>query len=245
MHNRPPPLFVGALLLTLTNTQTAAFGNHCRKPRSKYSCRLYSNKCDIGVGVMDGSDPERPQKQNQDASFVVSLDDDAFECWGVMDGHGTKGHVVTGFLKEELPSILKQELESRESLHDDKDSLMEFEKQLGTLANATPSNTANPIHSRLVRTFHRAHLAALQNPNVPAGRSGTTCIVCLLQQPKFTLHVAYVGDSRAIYGMTRTTLQQLRKKLPPKLHQNLIEFNSVRGGWMLLETYFMDRSESP
>lgn len=229
MHNRPPPLFVGALLLTLTTQTDAAFGNHCRKPRSKYSCRLYSNKCDIGVGVMDGSDPERPQKQNQDASFVVSLDDDAFECWGVMDGHGTKGHVVTGFLKEELPSILKEELESRESLHDDKDSLMEFEKQLETLANATPSNTANPIHSRLVRTFHRAHLAALQNPNVPAGRSGTTCIVCLLQQPKFTLHVAYVGDSRAILWNDKDDIATIAEETTTKTPSELDRIQQCQG----------------
>jgi serine/threonine protein phosphatase PrpC len=89
-------------------------------------------------------------------------------------------------VKEELPLILKEELDSGGS---------QFEKQLEMLANATPSKTANLIHSRLVHTFHWAHLAALKNPNMPAGRSGTTCIMCLLQQSKFTLHVTYVGDS--------------------------------------------------
>ena len=176
---------------------------------------------------MDGSDPERPQKQNQDASFVFSLDDDDDSpCWGVMDGHGTKGHVVTSFLKEELPLILKQEFgNKRESLDDDKDSLDMLEQQLETLAKApTPIQTTNPIHSSLVRAFHRAHVAILQNPNVPAGRSGTTCIVCLLQQP-CELHVASVGDSRAIlWNVTDnkdifTIAKETTTKIPSELNR--------------------------
>jgi serine/threonine protein phosphatase PrpC len=72
-------------------------------------------------------------------------------------------------------------------------------------------------------------LAALQNPNVPAGRSGTTCIVCLLQQPKFTLHVAYVGDSRAILWNDKDDIATIAEETTTKTPSELDRIQQCQG----------------
>lgn len=54
----------------------------------------------------------------------------------------------------------------------------------------------------LQSTFEESHLAARRNQSIPAGRSGTTCVLCLLDN-NHMLYTAVVGDSRAILGIMK------------------------------------------
>lgn len=165
--------------------------------RTLLSCPLSATTA--GVCSKVGSDPNRPQKVNQDAYFVKEFL--GYTSLGVLDGHGLKGHVLTEYLAKQLPNCIQQELERSEDPRDD--DVLKFEQQLVALANLEPLNDekgspSSAVHTALVRAFHQAHVDAMNTPTIPAGRSGTTCIVCLKDSASSKLHVAYVGDSRAI-----------------------------------------------
>jgi serine/threonine protein phosphatase PrpC len=61
--------------------------------------------------TIPGSDPERPQKVNQDAFFLAgntNNNNGRNDFIGVMDGHGLSGHLVTRFLQSRFPQRLAQ-----------------------------------------------------------------------------------------------------------------------------------------
>lgn len=150
----------------------------------------------VGTCSIAGSDPDRPAKVNQDAHFVVNFDG-GYAAAGVMDGHGLKGHILTNYLATELPNWISEQLTYPRYANKEDDMLREFEGKLATLANFQFDMDQAPVHMALIRAFHRAHVEAMANPQVPAGATaGTTCIVCLVDAED--IHVAYVGDSRAI-----------------------------------------------
>jgi serine/threonine protein phosphatase PrpC len=71
----------------------------------------------MGAATCSGSDPDRPNKVNQDGYFVVvvpsALDPTSNQrpSWiaiGVMDGHGIKGHELVRFLQTRLPVRLQE-----------------------------------------------------------------------------------------------------------------------------------------
>eukprot|EP00438_Fugacium_kawagutii_P012125 Skav220374 [mRNA] locus=scaffold609:261412:264381:- [translate_table: standard] len=56
-----------------------------------------------GMVSLPGVDPDRP-KVNQDACYAV-----------VLDGHGKKGHVVSGALKALLPDLIQEQLSTADT----------------------------------------------------------------------------------------------------------------------------------
>jgi serine/threonine protein phosphatase PrpC len=180
---------------------------------------------EIGVRSEAGSDPQRPQKVNQDSFFVATLKsandqssmiDDRYTCVGVLDGHGLKGHLLSKYLAQQLPLHLHRHLkdlvEENLLLQGDDDirasnglvvEWEEFEEKLRELSGLSDEELAyqelQPAHHQaMIRAFHSVHWAAMQNAGVPAGRNGATCIVILFDHAEKEWHVAHVGDSRVI-----------------------------------------------
>ena len=178
---------------------------------------------------------------------------DMYTCWGVMDGHGAKGHPATSLLVEDIPSMLSEELllldddvedipsmlreellldnnVSNEKCNDEK-ALKELEAKLEMFANAEPVKTRNRIEQLLIRTFRRAHVHAVMSSDVPAGRSGTTCIVCVLDHEcSHALHVATVGDSRAIlWNKNNDEIRVLSQETTTRLPEELARIQQCEG----------------
>lgn len=84
---------------------------------------------DFGCATVPGTDPDRPQKVNQDGYFTMRgeileqhlqtpqapatrTDECTNACMisGVLDGHGLKGHEVVQFLQHQLPACISTEL---------------------------------------------------------------------------------------------------------------------------------------
>jgi serine/threonine protein phosphatase PrpC len=151
-----------------------------------------------------GADPLRPQKVNQDAVIHTRLlGDEPSLCVGVMDGHGLKGHVVTDYMAQQLPVRLAEQLRTPRPQSDWEARMQELAHfDVGADIDNTDDDTAKPqyadIHHALRHAFHQTHTDALEQAGVPAGRSGTTCIVVLVDEAQGVLHVAHVGDSRAL-----------------------------------------------
>ena len=217
------------VILLVTKPQVAAFSSLYHTTRSsvfgrQQSSLLASVSAQVGVCSIAGSDSNRPQKVNQDASFVVELEN--YTCYGVMDGHGLKGHILTEYLSKQLPDRIEQELLQEQN--DEEEELLDFLEKLVRLANFELSTPETEIHKALVRAFHRAHLDAMRNPEIPAGRSGTTCLVCLADDTE--LHVAYVGDSRVIQIQTNGTIELLASETTTKkMEDELLRINNCQG----------------
>jgi serine/threonine protein phosphatase PrpC len=141
-----------------------------------------------------------------------------------MDGHGTMGHLLTEYLQAQLPRRILQQLrsvkqpdsimtvsEEREQLEKYKSDLI----RLGRLENATTRSgessdgSSMSMDSILTDAFYLAQLDAMREPNIPAQRSGTTCVVAAIQKRvtdndddkmiHLEIHLAHVGDSKALW----------------------------------------------
>jgi serine/threonine protein phosphatase PrpC len=128
-----------------------------------------------------GSDPDVPNKVNQDAAFSLSLD--KYICCGVLDGHGKKGHELNAFLCPYIENTLREKLQS----------------------DPNPSTLSNILE----HTFEEAQLAAQLADNVPAARSGTTCVITVLDKTTGIVYTANVGDSRAIIGTKLSSMDDM------------------------------------
>jgi serine/threonine protein phosphatase PrpC len=145
---------------------------------------------DIGVCTIAGEDFQRPKKVNQDASFQMECED-GYICVGVLDGHGSQGHGLTKFLASELPIEIHGQLREPRSI-------LEWEEKMERLGgfNIADEDSSSRHYETLVNGFHAVHWKAVNDSEIKAGRSGSTCIACLMKGSG--IEVAYVGDSMAI-----------------------------------------------
>lgn len=182
---------------------------------------LFDQKCDgyeIGCGCISGTDPDRPQKVNQDSHFTFRMNNNAdgtqVTVIGVMDGHGLKGHFVTNYLQKQLPKRIQQYHDASKNLEgafdDDGTKFDEMIQNLIIVANADPSELkqeddgdGNTMSKVLIDSFHRAHLDARMDENIPSARSGTTCVVCAIDESTNVATIANVGDSKGIQCFRR------------------------------------------
>jgi Serine/threonine protein phosphatase len=169
-----------------------------RRPRFVASTTLFLSSTDNGSFTFQmasasvaGSDPDSPGKVNQDACFHFATtlckankypkSSPFYICGGVLDGHGKKGHVLNQFLGEHLPRILEKKLHK-----ENEDAI------------SIAGTGGDSMENILIDTFHQAHNAARKNETVPAARSGTTCVTCVVDALSGIVYTANVGDSRAI-----------------------------------------------
>ena len=115
------------------------------------------------------SAPGSPPKVNQDIYFIRSKEGPERHYFGVCDGHGANGHLVSGFLKTNLPDVFMSILQSSG----------------GEYPNEMLEETYERVSNKLLglKTF---------NINL----SGSTAVSCYMDGPK--VYIANVGDSRAI-----------------------------------------------
>ena len=121
--------------------------------------------------------PGEPEKINQDNLFKVNYEDINLYYYGVCDGHGSNGHLVSKFVKNNLPYILYENIISKISDQSD-------------------------INSFIKESFHDSFLLVENKlklcPKIDSNFSGTTCVSILFCQNQIIS--SNVGDSRAIKG---------------------------------------------
>lgn len=110
----------------------------------------------------------KPESPNQDDFFILQVDN--WGLYGVFDGHGPYGHDVSAFVHESLPGLLVRD----------------------------GSFQSDPLKA-FTNGYKRCHQLceqASQKGRFDASLSGTTCTTIVNRDKK--LHVAHVGDSRAV-----------------------------------------------
>jgi hypothetical protein len=220
-------------------------------------------KFGVGRASLAGTDPDRPQKVNQDGCFVLpqgtgsssstssskqqrgqTEDHDHHTVVQVicaMDGHGLQGHVVVQYLQRQLARIVSHRLglydtttntndndnndgddndatESSETLVDSQDRIDRQVQELETWGRWNRTEDQQQQHDggnaesnkmvvveALIDSFLAAQRSAQDNPSIPSGRSGTTCILATVlaathdtASSSLDVVTATVGDSHAI-----------------------------------------------
>jgi len=179
----------------------------------------------FGYASLGGVDPDRPQKVNQDQYFVFKdqFQDSELIVAGVLDGHGTKGHLITKYLKDQIPKRFQRFLcqiklvllneakacflencEDKDNLQRYVDSINQFSKYdqrilvEDLIYPSSRINMEDVLKQLLTLTFVMVHLDVCNKEGIPAGRSGTTCVMCVIDTKNNKVYTANVGDSRAI-----------------------------------------------
>eukprot|EP00826_Nyctotherus_ovalis_P051718 TRINITY_DN6478_c0_g1_i3.p1 TRINITY_DN6478_c0_g1~~TRINITY_DN6478_c0_g1_i3.p1 ORF type:complete len:363 (-),score=93.37 TRINITY_DN6478_c0_g1_i3:252-1340(-) len=154
--------------------------NACKKGNLsgaiKKSGALESRVKDYAVKSVEGKSPSDPNKKNQDAEFFIkSFNGLKNVCLlGVLDGHGSNGHLVSNFIKDHYISNLKHCLQS----------------------SPTPNFTLPNPH--LLHEAFKMTNADLEQSGIDVSYSGTTLNTVLMAGSQVVC--ANVGDSRAIVG---------------------------------------------
>jgi serine/threonine protein phosphatase PrpC len=158
-----------------------------------------------------GIDPDRPTKVNQDAYFIKSpllgspssssssSSVEHLHLIGVLDGHGKKGHELNSFLSRRLPVMIEDKIVKHFNTYNNND-----EHEHGDDDDNTTTTKILDLEQILIQSYEQVNEEARINPNVPAGRSGTTCVTCILDTKHGIIYTANVGDSRAIFATTAT-----------------------------------------
>ena len=121
------------------------------------------------------------EKINQDNLFKVNYEDLNLYFYGVCDGHGTYGHLVSNFIKSNLPIILYHNLSS-------------------IISNIQDNNKNNNdlLYNAIKNSFLQTEYQLNNNSKIDINFSGSTCISLLFC--KNQIITANLGDSRAIKG---------------------------------------------
>jgi serine/threonine protein phosphatase PrpC len=139
-------------------------------------------------------------KREQDRFVIVPslLSDPACLLAGVFDGHGRDGEVVAESVAAVLPKLLRQRLQAAAAaaaLAPDsvRPAFVAAFKEVQSLLDAQfEEDVVQPIRKLVLES---AHKSTLGEPELPLG-SGSTATLALATAD--ALHVAHVGDSRAV-----------------------------------------------
>ena len=165
------------------------------------------------------------EKINQDNLFKIKYEDLNLSFYGVCDGHGPYGHLVSNFIKTNLPIILYQNLYSN------------IQK------NIIDTNYNSIIIKSLKDSFSQTDYKLRHNSNINIDFSGTTCISILFNNNKIIM--ANIGDSRAIKGQflpgnNKWNFQILNKEHKPENKEEYIRITKSNG---LIHPYLNEDNE--
>ena len=129
-----------------------------------------------------------PKPQNQD-SFLILHDFCACKnqfLFGVYDGHGVNGHLVSDYIKKNLPHVLDHHFPRLLKKAD---------------SGLNPAVELNALSSAFVATYVDIHHDLMRKSRVDCTFSGSTAVTVLIRGNSAVC--ANAGDSRAVLGMKR------------------------------------------
>lgn len=133
----------------------------------------------ISTSTHKGKSSYPNEKQyNQDTFFISPFPDINLTYIGVCDGHGINGHLISTYIKDNLPSLIHSSLTKHN--------------------NKSISKHQSYIHKQIENSFILLNSKLSNNANIDSNFSGSTCVSLLFFND--ILYSANVGDSRAIKG---------------------------------------------
>jgi len=133
------------------------------------------------------------KENNQDASIILNnvLKIENYSIYGIMDGHGSNGHLVSNYVKEQIEKYFNDVKTYRQN------------KKLKKAVSSLEACDANDIYEKLkyndyeiIRHFFKKVDEELYDTNFDVHFSGTTCVLVFKIGQKIIC--SNVGDSRAV-----------------------------------------------
>ena len=147
---------------------------------NKFIIKKNSSICQGGENY-----PNEEKKINQDNLFKTKFEEINISFYGVCDGHGENGHLVSEFIKINLPLIMYKEI-----------------KSLFYLINNDECHSKDKIKAYFSeickQSFDITNKKLISNKNIDSSLSGSTCVSLLFYED--LIISANLGDSRAIIG---------------------------------------------
>ena len=147
--------------------------------------------------------PEEESKINQDTLFKVKFGDLNYSYYGVCDGHGPLGHLVSDFIKSNITFIVYKHLKSlliqKSNINNDNNSNNNID-----LKSIDDSFIDFP---KLFKdSFLLMESKLSENKSIDIELSGTTCVSLLFSSDRIIS--SNLGDSRAIKGFFNEDLKK-------------------------------------
>jgi len=158
------------------------------------------------------------KENNQDASIILNnvLKMDNYNIYGIMDGHGSNGHLVSNFVKDKIEKYFNDIKTYRQK------------KKLKKTVSSFDFNDINDIYEKLVyndyeiiKNFYKKVNEELYDTNFDIHFSGTTCVLVFRLGQK--LICSNVGDSRAVL-VNKNKVDLYSNKDLTKIDNTIYEF---------------------
>ena len=191
------PLIEKNLLLNKGENKINIQNNNKNTNENKYESLLHSKSLFKDqkyatyskMGLEEGG---KAKENNQDMSIILNnvCEYENYSIYGIMDGHGSNGHLVSNFVKEKI-----EEYFNNKKLFTKKKSITGFSPM--DVDNSSKIYEKLKSHDyELIRKFYKNVNEELYNTKFDVHFSGTTCILVFKVGKK--LICSNVGDSRAI-----------------------------------------------
>ena len=131
------------------------------------------------------------KKVNQDNLFKTKFDDLDISFYSVCDGHGDCGHLISEFIKTNLPLIVYKEIRSLFYL-------INNDSKNNNIDNKNEEKTKAYFSEIYKQSFDITNKKLISNKNIDSSLSGSTCVSLLFYEN--LIISANLGDSRAIMG---------------------------------------------
>lgn len=167
--------------------------NHARhkfRSEKKLSLNFDFNGIDYATRTRTGEEEKGTQKENnQDSSIILKnvCDIEDYSIYGIMDGHGANGHLVSNFVKTKISEYFNDR------------KIYKFKKR----DNSTEINMIDELYEKLknknydiIKKFYKKTNDELYDTKFDVHFSGTTCVLVFKIGKKIIC--SNVGDSRAI-----------------------------------------------
>ena len=147
---------------------------------------------DYETQTRTGEESGIKKENNQDASIILKhvCDIEDYDIYGIMDGHGSNGHLVSNFVMNKIkeyfnnPKIYKLNMQNKEKLETKMNYCYEIYEKL------------KHNNYELIKKFHKKTNDELYDQKFDVHFSGTTCVLVFKLGKKIIC--SNVGDSRAI-----------------------------------------------
>ena len=156
---------------------------------TEYIFKLKKDSTYSKKGTEEGG---KPKENNQDMSIILKnvCNVENYNIYGIMDGHGSNGHLVSNFVKEKIEEYFK-------------DKKIYKSKKIMKAVSSIQLDISDTIFEKLInnnyeiiRNFYKKVNDELYNTKFDVHFSGTTCVLVFKIGQKIIC--SNVGDSRAI-----------------------------------------------
>ena len=157
----------------------------------------YKNICSISYKTQAGKVNSFQTKTNQDSYLIATniLGLSGFSLFGVFDGHGTQGHLVSDYVKNYFNQFFAQK-----SLYE-----REYTKNSSISIDLVYDKLSENSYSLINLAFNLCE-NSLSKARLDPNMSGTTCVIVFVVGDKIIC--ANAGDSRSILS-TKTGIREL------------------------------------